>query len=515
MGGSVRAVVRLRVIGLAATLALICAVAASPASAAAAPGCHPDWPVVVHRAGGVAATPPAGAPRPVVCAVTTGYATSETSIAVDRAGALVFSPAETENSVARSLDDGANWSIGYPADEQATAFWNTVDPFVIADRRTGRIFWSHATGPVRNEGGLPQGAGFYLAAAYGFQVYNSDDAGKNWRTADYQFAPMGDWEKPAVGPAPSPLTGAAQPSGYPDVVYICANSPFEVIGPGRLCYKSLDGGATFSLIGYASPTPANPPDICPPLNFGVEVVDPAGALYMPVTCSQGTYVLVSRDEGQNYTWLKEPDAPTGSLTSGPYLQVAVDDAGNLYGLWPANGVLYLAVSRDGGKSWSKPAKVSAPGVAGVDRPAISAGATGNVGITYYGSADPNAQWLSAYVTQTFDALDSSPLFYSAAINDPAHPIYKDYGLTGGMPRTDFVSGAFDAAGHAFWSGVAEQLGPPDASTSLIPTVGYVGRLDFVQPTASSVKQRAAIKHRARHRRRARRARRSRHTKRRS
>ena len=96
--------------------------------------------------------------------------------------------------------------------------------------------------------------------------------------------------------------------------------------------------------------------------------------------------------------------------------------------------------------------VAAPGAKNVQRPAFAAGAAGNLGITYYASADPDAQTLSAYVTQTKDALDASPLFYSGAINDTARPIFHDYGLSGGSPRLDFVGGAYDSAGTSFWAG---------------------------------------------------------------
>jgi hypothetical protein len=123
--------------------------------------------------------------------------------------------------------------------------------------------------------------------------------------------------------------------------------------------------------------------------------------------------------------------------------------------------------------------VAAPGVHNVQRPAFAAGASGNVGITYYASGDPSAQMLSAYITQTRDALAAQPLFYSGAINDPAHPIFHDYGLTGGSPRLDFVGGAYDSPGTAFWAGVVKQTSPPDAShNNDIPTTGYAGRLSF-------------------------------------
>src|SRR4051794_15429869 len=230
-----------------ALAALALAAAAAPASAATPPGCHSSWPVVAHHAGGVGVKLPAGARSPIACAVQTGYATSESTIAATTGGTLIYSPAETENSMARSTDKGATWNITYPADAQPTSFWNTVDPFLIADRRTGRIFWSHATGPVRNEDDLPDNAGFWLAAAYGFEVYTSADAGRTWMTSDNETAPTGDWEQVFTGPPPP---GGAQPIGYPDVVYLCANAPFEVTGPGRGCYRSLDGGATFQSVGF-------------------------------------------------------------------------------------------------------------------------------------------------------------------------------------------------------------------------------------------------------------------------
>src|SRR5207249_5711546 len=124
------------------TLALTLALGACPAVCVPAPanaaiaGCKRSLPVVAHRAEGVVVRLPKGARRPVACAVQTGYATSESSLAVTKDGALVYSPADSENSMARSLDGGSSWSLTRPVEEQPTAFWNTVDPYVIADRRT-------------------------------------------------------------------------------------------------------------------------------------------------------------------------------------------------------------------------------------------------------------------------------------------------------------------------------------------------------------------------------------------
>jgi len=469
---------------IAAAVLATAIASAQPASASTPSGCNPSWPVVAHRAGGSLVGMPAGSLLPVACATETGFATSESSIAVTKDGVLVYSPAETENSMARSLNGGASWSLTYPAEAQPTSFWNTVDPYVVADRRTGRVFWAHATGPVRNEGGLPEEAGFYLAAAYGFQVYTSKDDARTFTTADYQTAPTGDWEKVFVGPPPPASTGAPQPVGYPDIVYLCANSPLEVSGPGRLCYKSLDGGVTFTPAGFTSPTASNPADICPPLNFNTGVVDSRGTIYQPVNCEHSAYVVVSRDEGASETWIPQKDAPTGTVISGTNLQLAVDQADNLYAMWTANGLLYLAISRDHAQTWSAPLMVAAPGVQNVQRPAIAAGAAGRVALTYYASREPAAQLLSAFITQTGDALDHQPLFYSGALNDPAAPIFHDYGLSGGSPRTDFVGGAYDSPGKTFWAGVVKQLGP--SANGHVPTTGYVGTLRFSSSTPRSL-----------------------------
>ncbi|HEV7584781.1 MAG TPA: sialidase family protein [Solirubrobacteraceae bacterium] len=453
-------------------------------AAGAVAGCSRLLPVVAHRAGGTIVKLPKGARLPVACASETGYATSESSLTVTPRGVLVYSPAQSENSMARSLDAGATWNLTSPAVAQPTSFWNTVDPYVISDRRTGRVFWAHATGPVRNEGGLPEEAGFWLAAAYGFQVYSSSDDARSFTTADYQTAPTGDWEKVFVGPPPAPSTGAAQPVGYPDVVYLCANSPLEVSGPGRLCYKSLDGGTTFTPAGYTSPTASNPADVCPPLNFNTGVVDSQGTMYQPVNCEHSAYVVVSRDEGASETWIPQGDAPTGTPISGTNLQLAVDQADNLYAIWTAGGVLYSAISRDHAQSWGAPTVVSAPGVQNVQRPAIAAGAAGHLAVTYYASKEPSAQLLSAFITQTADALDAQPLYYSGALNNPAAPIFHDAGLSGGSPRTDFVGGSYDPAGNVFWAGVVKQLGPP--TNRQTPTTGYVGTLRFSSSTPVSL-----------------------------
>jgi hypothetical protein len=459
----------------AALVALVLAPVA-PAAAAGGAGCSSALPVLAYRAS-ASGTRPATAALPVACGLESGYETSETTLAVSNSGAIFFSPAGSENSLARSQDQGATWSLVTPPNMQHTSLWNTVDPEVIVDRATGRIFWVHTTYTVDLGGPLPdQSAASWLvptavANARGFQVYSSSDDGRSWSTADYHNEATADWEKVFLGPPPPRRTGAAQPAGYPNVVYVCANAPQEVIGPGRVCFKSLDGGATFTSSGYVFPS-ATAPTGCPPLAANNGVVGKQGTVYIPQSCTSGTYLAVSNDEGASYTWRRVAGAPAAS-SLGAVVQLAIDRAGNLYLLWTEADALRLLASRDGGRSWSTPLTVSAPGLHRLTLPGLAAGARGAVGVVYYASTDPSAEVLSGYISETANALARRPLFLAGAINDPAHPIFKNYG-DAYSPRADFVGGTYDATGN-FWGAIVKQLGPP-SEASTIATSGYVGRL---------------------------------------
>jgi hypothetical protein len=478
-----------RITVLLITLAAIAFVAAPASGAVPAPRCLWRGPVVTHNPGGaVIAEKAAGR---TACGARIDEPVSETNIAVTPKGTVLFSPARTENSLARSTDGGATWSLTYPQEMQYTSLWNTVDPMLTVDRDTGRAFWVHATGATRtlpvlvSQSPLPSPVPTIVAAAYGFQVYASSDEGRTWTTADYQSAPIGDWEKIMVGP---PRTNASQeerPVGYPNVVYVCGNSPFEVTGPGRLCYRSLDGGKTFQPVGYVTPSPNMPADAwCPPLASNSGVVGPDGAVYQPISCSGGAYVAVSEDEGASYVFRAVKDAPPSNGISGS-LQLAMDSGGTLYAEWVRDDQLQYAVSRNQGQTWGAPLTISAPGMHQIMRPAPAAGRRGEFGVAYYGSTDPKAEKLTLYVTQTANALESKPVLSSAALSDPGHPMYADAGVTGASPRADYIGAAFDSGG-TLWAGGVEQLAPPDAANRQL-TTGYVGRI-VASPEPQAKKQ---------------------------
>jgi hypothetical protein len=138
--------------------------------------------------------------------------------------------------------------------------------------------------------------------------------------------------------------------------------------------------------------------------------------------------------------------------------VAADADGNVYYFWIARDRLpYLAVSRDGGETWSVPFMVGPPGLKESALPSLALGGPGKVAVVYMGSTnspgkpfpesddckpdpvycfsqlfflgpdDPESYedvtW-NAYMTVTGNLFTKGPVFHSVSVNDPADPMVR-------------------------------------------------------------------------------------------
>jgi len=440
------------------------------------PGCRPGDGAVVHRAGG--AVVKSNKPMRIPCGSDTGYYTGETGIAVHPNGDVWFSAADWEWAMVRSRDNGRSWervAAGGPQaqpgcrvatspatceDSQAAKNGTVADAFLYIDPKTGRLFWSKT---------------------YGFAVCSSlsitPDNGKSWQSVSMFACPGADYEKIAAGPAPA---GGEQPVGYPNVVYGCTNgpAPWFVVGPGRYCTKSLDGGLTWKSAGMPLPSPLAPG--C--LHFQEpQQVGPKGTLFLPIACGNSptdkVRIGVSHDEGLTWSYPVVPvgeHGMAGTLIGG--VTMAVDKANTVYVVWKGtDNKVYLAVSKDEGATWKGPTMVSMPGVTtSLVTPQVAAQGPGHIAIGYYGYSGKDSTRLNGYLTESFNANAASPLLHSAQLNSSKEPLY--FTTDGGtLPRNDYMGVAFGPDGTP-WAAFVKLLSKKPDAEGYVQSTGFAGRL---------------------------------------
>jgi hypothetical protein len=383
-------------------------------------GCAATRPAVAH-AGGAQVLSPQPSDAPVPCSSSTGYSTVDPTLVVTESGKLLFAPAKAPDLTV-STDEGMSWST--PVSPPSSPGGSLLHPWLWHDSASHRIFYNIYSS---SKGTCSDGSGATL--------WYSDDEGATWASNPVGCGSQ-DWGKVITGPArTSDSKAALAKSGYPDMVYYCATGPTAIIGPDHICYRSVDGGKTFtetathpvSGSGGGYPTSG--------------AVGPDGTVYVPKGSPDGLAIATSKDEGDSWT----TSTVTGSTFVGTSasnwlsMNVAVDAAGNLYAVWSDDKDLlpYLAYSKDQGATWSAPVGVGAPGVMTSAYPDLAIRSPGYVVVEYYGSAGARTKGdgyfssdelpYSAYITLTTDLFASRPVFWSATFNDPATPVFT--GLT--------------------------------------------------------------------------------------
>jgi hypothetical protein len=289
-------------------------------------------------------------------------------------------------AVYKTSDQGKTWKDVTPNLGSVGTHVLSMDPYIYVDERTQRVF------------------DIDLTVACSILSF-TDDEGASWITNPLACGePVNDHQTLFSGPPVSSPT-----VGYENIVYYCFNHPAFT-----KCTKSLDGGLTF--VPSAQVTA---PD-CSGLN-GHGIVDGKGTVYIPLGAMCGRPTLaISKDEGD--TWKTVTVSSLGAADGDP--SVAVDKRGNLYYLFSStNRLPYLVVSKDGGKHWSKPVMVGAPGLKAANLATIDVGDPGKVAIAYYGTgAGSEADHWSGYLGVGRGVLGKNPTFYSGTVNKVAQPL---------------------------------------------------------------------------------------------
>lgn len=347
---------------------------------------------VAHRAGGRPVRHEGRLPRVEVSRI--GVQAGEPTLGVTRKGSI-FLTAIHDNfrvEVLRSEDGGTSWNVVSPTLAGHNAHLLSFDPYLYVDRATSRVFTIDLT----------------VACSY---LSFSDDDGETWTTNPLACGrPVNDHQTLFAGPGVTSST-----LGYRNVVYYC----FQDIVASSSCSKSLDGGLTFASSG--APAYWAGGDSCVGWLHGHGVVGADGTVHLPKSHCDQPFLAISRDEGA--TWTNVQVADNGAQLDPT---VDVDANGNIYYGWIGRDLHpYLSVSRDGGRRWSTPMMIGAPGVVETNLLTLDVGKPGRVAFAYMGTEDskPPQTW-NGYLGVSRNALKRDPLFYSALVNGQADPLKR-------------------------------------------------------------------------------------------
>ena len=420
------------------------------------PSAAVEWPrpVVVHGPDGelLPASAFLGEPARFAVRPVRDRPAMEPTIALTASGTAFYAAMSYDlNTVVLGTD--ALWSTLHRTRDHGQT-WDDVSPALV-----GTKFSSYGGDPLVYVDPLTDRLYFVVYEATCLALNWSDDEGDTW-THTRVCDPAGVTDHATIfsGPAPAGLALHAS------ALYLCYN-PSSI---GR-CQRSLDGGLTWLLL----PPPftqlaecQGPPAFFPwafgfGATFGSSVYLPAGICGVP-------WLAVSHDHGQSWTpTIVDPDHGMSTHRSDDHeARVAADDEGNLAYYWlDETSLPRVAISRDGGDTWSVSLAIAAPGVTAAKLPAAAAGSTGRFAFLYIGSTVDGgweageetlagARW-DAYYAMTLDGLAERPVFATSLMNPVDDPLrigpcddrcIPDDGapLVEGMPfRSGGTAGMFD------------------------------------------------------------------------
>jgi hypothetical protein len=364
------------------------------------------------------------------------------------------------SGVVRSAAPFSNWTDVSPAGP-VTSF----DPYLLVDPRTKRIFDTNFAG---------NGSFECHTLSY------SDDNGGHWTTNTF----CGDgFDAGTLGVGPPVHSHTV---GYPNVVYYCAGASLGTEPPptSPVCFKSLDGGNSFTPITSPYPTEGAADKFASWV--GPPIVGPDGTVYVAKRYAGQPQIAISHDEGNSWTQVQV--AANGSASAAN--RVASDSAGNLYYTWiGGNHMPYLARSRNGGRTWSAPLALAPRGLTETATPAVAVDpAGGRAAVVYLGSTNSpgppyfpycmefletctegayaGTTW-NGYMTVIDGSQGNAPRLHTATVDRAQEPLFVGgCSAEGGCKANmDFLDVKFDAQGNP-WGAFVDDCALTAEPTSL-------------------------------------------------
>ena len=428
----------------------------------------------------------------------TGVEAAEPTLGVTSKGTVFFVGfgGLQVSTIVRSRDGGRTWEPTNPVtpiEGDTTSF----DPYLHVDQDTDRVF----------------NADLSLVACS--VVSTSDDEGETF-PAKGEICQHTDHQNLFTGPPPE---GTPAPVGYPNVVYYCAidGGAFFNYGTFTACSRSLDGGTTWVRTG--APAFTDDPTRTGG-HYGVQghcggnvahgTVGRDGTVYLPRGFCDRPYLAISKDQGVTWERVQVADLgmAVGSTLEEHESSVAVDAENNLYYAWIATDRLpYMVTSRDGGKTWSKPAKMVDDAINEAWNVVLEVGDPGRIAFSFIGTTNspggpfctkttadgcvtdagepgPSGDDYEAkktawhgYMGVALNALDAQPTFRSTTVNDPATPLMRN--IPCGPSRCDAQFDFLDidvAKDGTAWAAFVDKRCDPDPEAPCPEAEGAVGHL---------------------------------------
>jgi hypothetical protein len=211
----------------------------------------------------------------------------------------------------------AVWRDVSPSIASAT----TLDPILVTDQATGRTFVSNFT------------AGASALFAW------TDDDGATWTQAS-AAPPNGGVDHQSLGVGPYPAALGALGTVYPNAVYYCSQADVP-----DMCQRSDSGGLEFGPGVVAN----DGLTACGGLHGHLRVA-PDGTVYLPgKDCGGSEGGAVSTNAGTTWSSFLVPNS--GTSNSDPSIGTDKDNTA-YYCYTPNDGSAHVAVSHDGGSTWT-------------------------------------------------------------------------------------------------------------------------------------------------------------------
>ncbi|HID74285.1 MAG TPA: PKD domain-containing protein, partial [Thermoplasmata archaeon] len=192
-------------------------------------------------------------------------------------------------------------------------------------------------------------------------------------------------------------------------------------------------------------------------NFAVDQEN--GNIYHANYQSDGIYCYVSRDLADSFEAVKVHDETVHAKVQNTFIQIDVDNAGNVYMMWSSREHVMLGISTDEGASWTIRQVTESNGTRVL--PWIAAGDEGRIAMAWYETNDmgnPNNLDDSIWdfvVAISVNALDEDPLYELITLDPGAHVgSVRTSGLDGDDGKTpdrdlgDYIGIDIDEFGRA-------------------------------------------------------------------